>query len=583
VRARIPTSQEFARIAALERRTLTLADAEEVARELTPHLLERGARPGVALRPWQAIALLELAAHGGLFAGLPVGQGKTLISALAPVMVQAARPVLVVPAALVDKTRADFASYLGTWRAPNPWPVIVTREALSIESGRRLLEDLQPDLIMIDECDDLANPKSAAARRIDRYIVDKQDGVRVLAMSGTISRKSIKGYAHLLGWTLRDRAPIPNVPGELELWALVLDDHGTRNVRRPDPGPLGESVSEALDWYRERLTQTPGVVIVDEDSCDQPLTVRVRLAKEDPVLDAHYETFLKTLENPDGMPVSDPLSRWRFDGQLGAGLYLRYVPPGPPEEWRQARRAVAAFVRDTIDRSQHTARPLDTEAPVLSRYADHPIVKAWNYACATYGDDWETEGVWLSASTIESAVEWLRESDEPSIIWSGVTEFGEALATAGRLPYYGPKGRERMSGRGLHVADPHASLVASWHANKKGFNLQAWRRHLVVHPPQSAKWLEQIFGRTHRAYQDRPVVFDVLATSGGTLDSFEAAISEATRVRARDAMTQKILRAEVVKVEPRITPRNQYRWARRTAAPAVPIEVRFGGLKRRTA
>lgn len=572
MRARVPNSQEFARIAGLERRTLTLADAEEVARELTPHLLERGARG--ALRPWQAMALLEFTAHGGLFAGLPVGQGKTLISHLAPVMVQATRPVLVVPASLVDKTRADFASYLGTWRMPNPAPVILTREALSIESGRRLLEDIAPDLLMIDECDDLANPKSAAARRIDRYIVDKQDDVKVLAMSGTISRKSIKGYAHLLGWTLRDRAPIPNVPGELELWALVLDDHGSRQVRRPDPGPLGASVSEALDWYRSRLTETPGVVIVDEDSCTQPLTVRVRLAKEDPILDTEYELFLRgnlhkggkraPLENPDGMPVSDPLSRWRFDGQLGAGLYLRYVPPGPPEEWRQARRAVAAFVRDAIDRSQSTARPLDTEAPVLRRYADHPIVKAWEDACRTYGDDWETEGVWLSASTVESALEWLRESDEPAVIWSGVTEFGEALATAGRLPYYGPKGRERMTRRGLHAADPSSSLVASWHANKKGFNLQAWRRHLVVHPPQSAKWLEQIFGRPHRAGQDRPVVFDVLATSGGTLDSFEVAIGEAMRVRARDAMTQKILRAEVVRVEPRVTPRNRYRWARRT-------------------
>jgi hypothetical protein len=149
-------------------------------------------------------------------------------------------------------------------------------------------------------------------------------------------------------------------------------------------------------------------------------------------------------------------------------------------------------------------------------------------------------------------------------VWSGVTEFGEAFATAARLPYYGPEGKERMSGRGLHVADPRASLVSSWHANMSGFNLQAWRRHLVVHPPQSAKWLEQIFGRAHRAYQDRPVVYDILATSGGTLDLFETAISEATRVRVRDAMTQKILRADVQRATPRLTERNRYRWGRRT-------------------
>lgn len=574
MRTRIPRSQEFERIVALERRTLTLADAELVARELTPHLREASAPEGTELRPWQAISLLELAAHRGLFAGLPVGQGKTLISWLAPVMLQAKRPVLIVPASLVDKTRADFASYVDTWRAPNPWPIIVTREALSVESGVKLLETLRPDLIMIDECDKFANPKSSASRLIDRYIVEHQDEVAVLAMSGTISRKSIKGYAHLLGWTLRDKAPVPNSSGELELWALVLDDHGTRDVRQPDPGPLGATIAEALEWYRERLTQTPGVVIVDEDSCDQPLTVRVRLAKEDAKLDEEFRLFLKgnlfeggtraPLENPDGMSVSDPLSRWSFDGQAGCGLYLRYKRPGPPQEWRDAKRAVSRFVRDRIDESQSTRRPLFTEAPTLRRYEDHPIVKAWNEACELYGKKFPTEAVWLSSSVIESALEWLREDDEPGIVWSGVTEFGEAFATAARLPYYGPEGKERMSGRGLHVADPRASLVSSWHANMSGFNLQAWRRHLIVHPPQSAKWLEQIFGRAHRAYQDRPVTYDILATSGGTLDLFETAVSEATRVRVRDAMTQKILRADVQRASPRVTPSNRYRWARRT-------------------
>jgi hypothetical protein len=451
--------------------------------------------------------------------------------------------------------------------------LIVTREALSVESGADLLWRIEPDLIIIDECDDLANWKSAAARRLDRYVVEMQDAVAVLAMTGTLARKSIKGYAHLLGWTLRDRAPVPLRDGELELWAMVLDDHGTRHVRRPDPGPLGASVAEARTWYRERLTQTPGVVIVDEDSCTQPLTVRVRLAREDPILDDEYRLFLMgdvheggkrpALQNPDGMPVSDPLSRWRFDGQAGCGLYLRYVPPGPPEEWRDARRAVAAFVRDVIDRSQRTGRPLDTEAPVLRRYADHPIVAAWREACATYGDKFPTEAVWLSTSTIESALDWLREDDAPGIIWSGCTEFGEAFATAARLPYYGPEGRERASDRGLHAADTTRSLVSSWHANKKGFNLQPWRRMLVVHPPQSAKYLEQIIGRAHRAGQDTHVTVDILATSGGTLDLFEAAVSEALTVRHREGMTQKIVRANVERAEPRVTKRNRFRWARR--------------------
>ena len=97
----------------------------------------------------------------------------------------------------------------------------------------------------------------------------------------------------------------------------------------------------------------------------------------------------------------------------------------------------------------------------------------------------------------------------------------------------------------------------------RGFNLQAWRRHLIVHPPQSAKYLEQVFGRSHRYGQTMPVEVDILATSGGTLDGFEAAISEASCVRERDGMTHKIMRAQVVRAEPPTTAGNRFRWARR--------------------
>jgi hypothetical protein len=106
--------------------------------------------------------------------------------------------------------------------------------------------------------------------------------------------------------------------------------------------------------------------------------------------------------------------------------------------------------------------------------------------------------------------------------------------------------------------------VASWNANKKGFNLQPWPYQLVAMPPQSAKWLEQIFGRSHRRGQTEPVTVDVLATSGGTLDLFEAALSEAETVRDRDSLSQKILRAKIVRAKPRIAGGNDYRWATRT-------------------
>jgi len=547
-------SREFERVRDLPRRALNLDTAREWAAFLTPRF---ALRPGAELRPWQAQSIADAVQCGGAWLALPVGQGKTLLSWLLPTAMQAERTLLIVPGSLAAKTYADFASYVDTWRAPARPIRIETREKLATVGGAEMLDAYQPDLIVIDEADDLSNARSAAARRIDRYV--RKHDVRVVAMTGTPARKSIMGYWHIVAWCLGDGAPLPLVESEARMWALALDEH---SGRRPSLGPLGSTVREARAWYRRRLTETAGVVVVDEDSCTAPLTVRVRLAREDAVLDAAFARFLVELETPGGIPVSDPLSRWLLDSQLGLGLYTRWNPP-PPDRWRNARRNVARFVREQIDASTRSDHPLDTEAQVLRRFASHPIVREWLAVKPTFAGT--TETVWISRSALDSCLDWLRElraEGMPGIVWCGSVDFGRALAREAGLQYYGQRGQSE-SGGALHTAPMGESLVASWGANKKGFNLQAWPRQLITMPPQSAKWLEQIFGRSHRSGQDEHVIVDVLATSGGTLDAFEAAIAEASNVRATVSLTQKLLRADIVRARPRITAENEFRWATR--------------------
>ena len=547
-------SREFERVRDLPRRVLDLETAREWAAFLTPRF---ALRPGAKLRPWQAQSIADAVQCGGAWLALPVGQGKTLLSWLLPTAMQAERTLLIVPGSLAAKTYADFASYVDTWRAPARPIRIETREKLATVGGAEMLDAYQPDLIIIDEADDVSNARSAAARRIDRYV--RKHDVRVVAMTGTPARKSIMGYWHIVAWCLGDGAPLPLVESEARMWALALDEH---SGRRPSLGPLGSTVREARAWYRRRLTETAGVVVVDEDSCTAPLTVRVRLAREDAVLDAAFARFLVELETPGGIPISDPLSRWLLDSQLGLGLYTRWNPP-PPDRWRNARRNVARFVREQIDASTRSDHPLDTEAQVLRRFARHPIVQEWLAVKPTF--DGATETVWISRSALDSCLDWLRElraEGMPGIVWCGSVDFGRALAREAWLQYYGQRGQSE-SGGALHTAPVGESLIASWGANKKGFNLQAWPRQLITMPPQSAKWLEQIFGRSHRSGQDEHVIVDVLATSGGTIDAFEEAIAEASNVRATVSLTQKLLRADIVRARPRITAENEFRWAAR--------------------
>jgi hypothetical protein len=546
---------EYDRIAALPRRALSQADAAVWARVLTDHLREPGAT--CELRPWQGLALAEAAEHRGAWLALPVGLGKTLISYLLPTLLGARAPVLVIPAALRDKTWSDFAAYRGQWRAPRNPCRVISREELALERSEHLLDEIAPDLMTIDEADEHSNSSSAAVRRIDRYRCSHLDAAYV-CMTGTPSRTSTMGYWHQLCWCLLDGAPVPLTESEAQAWAAVLDHRVRDPGNRPHPGPLGANRGAAVAWFARRLRETPGVVIVDGDSCDAPLTVRTRAAREDSALDEAFAKFALEFENPGGVCVSDPLSRWLLDGQLGCGLYTRWNPE-PPKEWREARRDIAKFVRDKIAHSTRSRRPLDTELQVLRRYPAHPIVVRWLDVRSTF--DPVTETIWISSATLDSAIEWIHESDAPGIVWCGSIDFGERLARETGLPYYGRRGIS-TSGVPLHRA-PKQSMIVSWNANKKGHNLQAWTRQLIIMPPQSAKWLEQIFGRSHRSGQDQPVTADVLVTSGGTIDSFEAAIGEAQFARDSVGMTQKILRADIQRATIRKTPSNKYRWATR--------------------
>jgi hypothetical protein len=549
---------DFDRIMALPRRVPRQVEADAWSVVLTPEL--RLPWSDAVIRPWQAYAAVEIADAPfgrGAFLCLSVGAGKTWIMFTAPLMRDDVERILyVVPASLEDKTEADFAELRKDWRDHKKLYKVVTREWLAREAAADFLDQFAPDMIIIDESDELSNADRSAPLKLGRYIWANKH-VRVIALTATPSRNSIMGYWHILLWCLREGAPVPMSEHDALELAAALDEMTGRGGRL-SPGPWGDSRKEACENYRRRLIETPGVLIVDGDSCEAPLTIRTRLAKECGILNGHYQEFLEHQRNPDDIQVTDPLSRWQMDGQLGCGLYRRYINP-PPEDWKEARRESAKFVREAIAHSQRSKKPLYTEAMVYRRFEGHPIVQRWRELKPTFSA--ETEAVWLSTSTLESAIEWIEESPEPGIIWCGSVDFAKALAKATGLRYYARNGRAKDGSR-LYSA-PVENIIVSWNANKKGFNLQPWTRQLIVMPPQSAKWIEQIIGRSHRSGQESHVYVDILLTSGGTIDLVEAMLREARFAKRTISLTQKALRAKVHRTTPNITPENEFRWATR--------------------
>lgn len=553
---------DFDRVAALPRRVISRGVAAAWARDFTR---EFARRPGVGLRDWQGLALAEVAVNRGAWLVLPVGQGKTLISYLLPALLDVSRAILVAPAGMRAKTHADFTGLFGAWDNKGRSIRFVSKQELERSDGADLLERIRPQLIVIDEGDEMADATKSAVKRIDRHVLGNPD-VIVVVMTGTPGRKSIMNYWHLLCWALRARAPVPMTQEEAQTWADAIDERNVTVGTRPKPGPLGPTIKAARAWFLKRLNETPGVVIVDEDSCNAPLTVRVRLAPEDPTIDGVLRDFLVEGEGPGEIPVTDSLSRWRTENQLGLGFF-QYWDPRPPEEWMVARRAFAAFVRTIIATSAGWDRPLDTEAQVVRKFRERRAVRDWLEIKPEYDPKGKTKVHWFSDSALDAVAAWLGESEKPGIVWCGSVEFQKRLAQRTGLTSYGRNG---MSNRGdsLHAPPRGRNIIASWHANKRGFNLQPWARGLIVMPPSSAKFVEQLIGRQHRAGQSAHVRIDWLATSGISLDVFEAMLAEARHVRGTVGMTKKVLRAGIVRAHPALTARNRFRWARKDAGGA---------------
>lgn len=491
---------------------------------------------------------------------------NTLVFETMPVHLELAPAVLVINASLEQKTYSDRRALAGKWRLASPPPRIITREALALESNAYLLDTIKPRLIMIDEVDDFANFDASATQRIHRYVMKERKAgrrVKVVAATGTPTRRSILGVWHILIWCLGDGAPVPLNRGEAEMWAAALDDAAPRQGFRASPGALGATLEDARKWYLDRVEQTPGVILVDEDSAEGvPLRIALVKAPECKRISKQYKRLYEKWESPSGEAVSDPLSLRRIDGQIGTGLFSYWDPP-PPQYWREARTNVAAFIRKRIAATRHARKPLDTDAQVMRAHPTNEFVEEWLAVRKDYNPLKHGRVEWFSDATLDWAGEWLTAPGvPPSVLWCGGVEFATRLSKILKVPYYGPLGRDTRTGRGLHNADPRKHMVVSWHANKRGFNLQAWRRNAIVQPPQSSKFLEQVFGRPHRAGQTEAVRFEILATSGGTIDAWHAALGEAEFAKRTMRITQKILRAEIA---PLPTLPDTVRWATKTS------------------
>jgi hypothetical protein len=541
-------SPELDRIMMIPRRVVLAPDEEEERIDLlTGHLRTPGGT--MRLRPVQAQALFEAHDYQGLFGPIRVSGGKTLISLLAPIVLEARAPMLIVPAALIEKTRNEARKLALHWKLPT-FLHIVSYQALGRVSGAGTLENLNPDLIICDEAHKLKNKRAAVTKRVARYMHEHPD-TRFIALTGTISKRSLHDFAHLLTWSLKLRTPLPRHYNELEVWGLAIDERPNAVVPPLHPGAIlklateedtGGPTQRARTAVRRRINDTPGVVTASGKGCDVSLRVQGHIVETSAATAAAFDTLRTKWETPDGHPLNDGFAIWRHARELALGFFYKWEIR-PPDAWLEARKAWSVLCRKIL---KDNRRNLDSEMQVALACKEHPEwygdeeYKTWVAIRDTFKP--RTVAVPFDDSVLNYATKW---TERGGLVWCEHIDFSRRLSASTGLPYFAGEGLD-ANGNSIEGFEGTCAIL-SIEANREGRNLQRFSRSLVVSPPQQGDRWQQLLARTHRDGQEADeVICDVVISCAEHVDAMRIILNDAQYQEDITGDHQKLLLADVI-------------------------------------
>jgi hypothetical protein len=543
----VSRSFELDRILEIPRR----ASDPKLYPDLTPVFAKEGGK--LSLWPMQSWALIEAESQGGLFAPLAVGGGKSLICCLLPDVLHSERTVLFIPPQLrAQFLNRDLPFYSKHFHIPSDKIIVVAYSELSSPKKADILDQIKPDLIIADECHNLrySGGSSARTRRFLRFM-EENPNTRFCALSGTITRRSVKDYQHLIQLALRQFSPLPNRIRELADWAAAIDSSD-------DPMPPGalkalvypedgdSDTQEAVrKGYRRRLVETPGVVSTTEGSLEMSLVIQAQFPKTPFKIGSKLEEVRETWMIEEEV-LEEPTALARVCRQLAAGFYYRWVWPNGEKdwEWLEARSKWHKEVQTVLKRAE---KGLDSPLLVYQAASKGRIPSTSFAAWAAVKDRPvpPTEAVWLDNFLVNEALSWAKSCspEQPGIIWYEHDAVGKKLSEMGDIPLFAG-GTEASALLSNIDAKKNPVIVCSIKAHGTGKNLQMYCRGLITTPPASGLAFEQLLGRMHRPGQEADEVwFDVYMHTYETRAAFDQALGDARYIESTQGQKQKLLYA----------------------------------------
>jgi hypothetical protein len=457
------------------------------------------------LRPIQNQALVEAWGSQGLVGPIGVGLGKALITFLLPHMFGNPPPVtvLLVPSSVYDQTMAMYADAKEHWKVA---PLrVFTYSLLPRKAGEDYFQRTQPDLIIADEAHYLRNRNAARTKRVLRYL-KKRPSTKFVALSGTLTTKSLMDYAHLCHMALRDRSPLPVDKYMLEHWCNILD---TKTEPRESDyfsfeqifGFVGRTKKNCREVFKDYFLNTPGIVASSESHVKASLRI-VRHTDLPAWRPEMYEAVWHYKCSPGGEYFEDDVSEWRCLRQISLGFYYRWEWQNGirDNDWVEAKNNWACAVRYELE--NRSREGYDTPL-LVARAIENLEVKTstvlerrwyeWKEAKERPGPD--TIAIWWDEKILKSAIEgWLERPGE--IIWwqsdavaTKLEEWGYNVVRAGEPP-----------------PQDGTPVCLSIRSHGVGWNLQKYNRCLVLEPPANGQMWEQLIGRLHRTGQEADTV-----------------------------------------------------------------------------
>jgi hypothetical protein len=593
-------SADLDRVLAIPRRPLpTETDYVNLVSYMTAHL----ARPSAGgcrcasmkrecittLRPIQAWTLYEAMMYGGVFGIIAVGAGKTFLNLLTPLVVRdCKKALLLVPSNLMTQLVGDYHLLSQHFRVPSivvhngsgaeSWTVpgtpavhVFPYSRLSRPESTAFVNQLAPDLIIVDEGDKLANIDSAGTSRVDRRMTQAPD-TRFCVWSGSITDKSLKDYAHLIAWALKRNAPLPiDDTRALTEWADAID---AVDWRRP-PGQLAIGLQRAgfmtgledvREGFRRRMHETPGVVYSSEQSL--PDVEMVLTEREAPPVPREVEYALDYVREwwvrPDGEDLITALEVNKCCLELACGFFYRWIyPRGEPEplvkEWREARSAWRRQLREKLKkREDHLDSEKLCQEAAMRAWGDVPIKVTEQHLPVWKASEWprwrdvakkvapKTDAIRISDYLARDAAQWAHT--HRGVVWYDTTEFGKWVSEIAELPMYGggKKGGGLIRGDGTLIEAGERSIIVSLNSHGRGRNgfQFGFDDQLITEPPSSSKIWEQLLGRIHRPGQKSNVVrASYYAHTAELAKAYEQATTRAHYVAGTMGTHQKLLTA----------------------------------------